>query len=220
MADRDWWKWHQPYDDPRSPLSYRLAAVTSHLRVALDECGAGPIRIISMCAGQGRDLIPVVADHPRRRDVRARLVELDPRNVEYARTTAAGVQDAVIDVRPTDAGTTDAYAGVVPAEVVLACGVFGNISVDDIRRTVFSLPGLCARQGTVIWTRHRRPPDLTPTIRDWFEGAGFEEVAFTALRTTFFGVGAHRFVGEPSPFAAGKRMFTFVGFDELLAKDG
>jgi hypothetical protein len=220
VADRDWWEWHKPYDNPGSPLSYRLAAVTSHLRVALDQFGAGPIRIISMCAGQGRDVISVVADHPSGGDVRARLVELDPRNVDYARRTAAAVPRAVIDVHQADAGTTDAYVGAVPAQVVLACGVFGNITDDDIHRTVLSLPALCARDATVIWTRHRRPPDLTPTIREWFEGAGFEEVAFDAPGTTFFGVGAHRFVGEPKPLEAGERMFTFVGFDQLLAKDG
>ena len=135
-----------------------------------------------MCAGQGRDVIPVVVDHPRGGDVRARLVELDPRNLEYARRTATGGQGAVIDLHRADAGTTDAYVDFVPAEVVLACGVFGNVTVDDIRRTVLSLPALCAGDATVIWTRHRRPPDLTPTIREWFEGAGFEEVAFDHAR--------------------------------------
>ena len=43
----------------------------------------------------------------------------------------------------------------------------------------------------MIWTRHRREPDLTPQIRAWFTGAGFEELAFgspeSAPRT---GVGA------------------------------
>jgi hypothetical protein len=220
VTDRDWWEWHKPYDNPGSPLSYRLATVTSHLRVALDQSGAGPIRIISLCAGQGRDVLSVVADHPRGGDVRARLVELDPRNVEYARRTAVAVPGAVIDVHQADAGTTDAYVGAVPAQVVLACGVFGNITDDDIRRTVLSLPALCDRDATVIWTRHRRPPDLTPTVREWFEDAGFDEVAFDAPGNTFFGVGAHRFVGEPRALEAGTRMFTFVGFDQLLAKDG
>ncbi|GHD35622.1 hypothetical protein GCM10010335_31060 [Streptomyces galbus] len=35
-----------------------------------------------MCAGQGRDLIGVLAGHPRRDDVRARLVELDEKAEE------------------------------------------------------------------------------------------------------------------------------------------
>lgn len=114
----------------------------------------------------------------------------------------------------------DAYAGAVPAAIVLACGIFGNITEQDIRRTVSALPMLCARDATVIWTRHRRPPDLTPTIREWFRETGFSEEAFEAPDGTFFGVGAERFIGSPRPLVPGQRMFTFVGFDDLLDRAG
>ncbi len=173
--------------------------------------------MISMCAGQGRDLTGVLRDHPRRHDVLARLVELDERNVAAARETLAGLDLTAVDVVRADAGVTDAYAGSVPAEVVLACGVFGNITDDDIARTVHALPGLCAPGATVIWTRHRFPPDLTPTIRSWFEAVGFTEVAFDAPGGTFFSVGVHRFAGDPRPLEPGRRMFAFVGFDDLGA---
>jgi hypothetical protein len=43
---------------------------------------------------------------------------------------------------------------------------------------------LCAAGATVIWTRHRRPPDITPRIRAWFTDAGFDEVTFDALDTS------------------------------------
>jgi hypothetical protein len=218
VSQRDWWKWHEPYDDPASPLSQRLTIVQRRLRAALDRCQAGPIRVISMCGGQGRDLLPVLADHPRRRDVHARLVELDPRNIEYAARAAARLTGATIDVRRADAGCTDAYEGAVPAAVVLACGVFGNITDADIHRTVSALPGLCADHGTVIWTRHRRAPDLTPMIRRWFEEVGFAELAFDAPEDTFFGIGTEQLLRAPPGLEVGNRMFTFVGFDELLDK--
>jgi hypothetical protein len=118
-------------------------------------------------------------------------------------------------VARADAGTTDAYLGAVPARIVLVCGVFGNITNDDIWRTVSSLPSLCAPRAAVIWTRHRRPPDLTPDLCDWFEQAGFAEEAFDAPEGTYFAVGAHRLVGDPQPLAPGQRMFTFLGYDNL-----
>jgi hypothetical protein len=99
----------------------------------------------------------------------------------------------------------------VPAHVVMVCGVFGNVSDDDVRATVEELPRLCAPGATVIWTRHRRRPDLTPTIRDWFTQARFEEIAFDSEAGTAFGVGRHRLVGTPLPFRPDRRMFTFVG---------
>lgn len=217
MAPRDWVEWHKPYDEPSSPLSRRLSIVQDHLRTELDRCPAGIIRLISMCAGQGRDVIGVLAGHPRRNDVEARLVELDQRNVELARGAAAGVDLARIDVVQTDAGTTDAYLGAVPAQIILACGVFGNIPDDEISCTVEALPSLCAPRAAVIWTRHQKSPDLTPTIRAWFQKAGFAEEAFDGAEGTSFGVGVHRLVREPGPIEPRRRLFTFVGYDSLMS---
>ena len=215
MPERDWLEWHRPYDEDGTPLRQRLAIVQRRLRDALDECAPGPVRLVSMCAGQGRDVVGTLAGHPRRDDVSALLVELDARNVAVAHE--AIVSAALENVRAVcgDASTTDAYAGAVPAEVVLACGIFGNVSDDDVRRTVDSLPMLCAPGATVIWTRHRKPPDLTVTIREWFRGAGFEEVAFDTTPDTFLSVGTARFAGAPRAFRRGARMFTFVGDGSL-----
>ena len=88
MAQPDWVEWHRDYDDPGSLLSRRLELVQGHLRAELDHAPAGDLRLISLCAGQGRDVIGVLAGHPRRDDVRARLVELDERNVAAARQAA------------------------------------------------------------------------------------------------------------------------------------
>jgi hypothetical protein len=84
MAQRDWHEWHAAYDNPESGLARRLSWVQDQIRAVLDAAPAGPLRAISLCAGQGRDLIGVLADHPRANDVSARLVELDPRNTEVA----------------------------------------------------------------------------------------------------------------------------------------
>jgi hypothetical protein len=70
-----------------------------------------------------------------------------------------------------------------PADLLLLCGIFGSVSDADIERTAAAAPALCAPGATVIWTRHRRPPDLTPRIRGWFTDAAFDEVAFEAMDT-------------------------------------
>jgi hypothetical protein len=210
---RDWAEWHQPYDDPGSLLSGRLRRVQAHLRVLLGRQPPGPVALISLCAGQGRDVIGVLDGHPRRADVTARLVELDPRNVEYARRAAAAAGLGQVEVAEADAGQADAYAGAAPAGIVVACGIFGNISDADIAGTVAALPGLCAPGAGVIWTRHTRAPDLTPAIRGWLAAAGFAEEAFEAPAGTRQGIGRHRLAGPPAPFPAGQRLFTFAGFD-------
>jgi hypothetical protein len=210
VTHQDWVEWHRAYEDPNSLLSRRLELVQGHLRAELDRAPAGDVRLISLCAGQGRDVIGVLAGHRRREDVRARLIEWDARNVAVARQAAETAGLEGVEVVEADAGVTDACLGAVPARIVVACGVFGNISADDIRTTVAALPSLCAPEALVLWTRHRRPPDLTPAIRSWFAEAGFREEAFHISKDAFMSVGAHRLAGEPTALVPGRRLFTFV----------
>jgi len=184
--------------------------VQRHIGAVLHAAAPGPIRVVSLCAGQGNDLIGALDGHPRAADVHARLVELDPRNCDVARSAAP----AGVEVVCGDASDTSSYTGAVPAELVLANGVFGNISADDIVRTIGILRSLCAPGATVIWTRHRRPPDLIPDIRKWFVDAGFREVAFEGPAGFVFGVGVNRLEGDADPFQAGVTMFDFVGSDQ------
>jgi hypothetical protein len=67
----------------------------------------------------------------------------------------------------------------------------------------------------VIWTRHRRPPDRTPLVREAFAAAGFEEVSFEAPPAPYvLAVGWHRRRPSgpaPVPFDPGAVLFEFVG---------
>ncbi|MQY08413.1 class I SAM-dependent methyltransferase family protein [Actinomadura macrotermitis] len=214
-AQRDWAAWHRAYDDPDSALSRRLRAVQERVAAALDTAPPGPLRAVSLCAGQGRDLIGALARHRRRRDVTARLVELDEANVRAARHAARRAGLEGIEVVAGDASVSDAYAGAVPADLVLLCGVLGNITDADIERLISLLPQLCAAGARVVWTRNRRPPDVTPRILGWFAGNGFEQEWVSPPREQSYGVGAHRFRGCPVPLEPGVRLFTFVGYDTL-----
>ena len=120
------------------------------------------------------------------------------------RTTAAQVE-----VRQADAGVSASFSDVLPADVLLLCGIFGNVSERDIRRTVHAAPALCRAGATVIWTRHRRPPDLTPQVRAWLAESGFEEIAFDALETSVLtSVGVSR-LSRPRLGLPGRLCFTF-----------
>jgi hypothetical protein len=204
----DWIAWHEGYT-PGSPLARRLAVVQALLRSALHTAPPGPIRVISLCAGDGRDILGVLSGHPRRADVRARLVELDSDLAQRARQRAAQIS-STIEVVTGDASRTSSFADAVPAAIVLACGIFGNISDGDVHNTIDQLPSLCAPNATVIWTRGTFSPDLTPTIRVWFMEAGFTELDFVAIPDTTAGVGANLLTSPPRAFDPGVRLFTFL----------
>jgi hypothetical protein len=211
-SGRDWHAWHTGYDD-QPALAARLRTVQQRIRDALDASPTGPVRVVSVCAGEARDLLGALDGHPRAPDVRGRLVELDATLAATARARLQAMGLPGIDVMVGDAGNMSAYAGAVPADLVLVCGVFGNITLADLANTVRSLPMLCAPGATVIWTRHRRPPDATPSIRAWCADAGLREVAIDAPDGYVYSVGTFRFEGEPQPFANDGRLFAFVGFD-------
>jgi hypothetical protein len=205
----DWLKWHTPYHDPASPLS-RLAIVQRELRHALPPYLEAPLRVISVCAGQGHDLIGVLQTYPHAEQVRARLVELDDRNIDAAQQRVEALQLTGIEVMHGDAGLLAAYEGIAPADIVLVCGIFGNISDADIFRTIDALPQLCVQGATVIWTRMRRVPDITPLIREYLAAHAFAEIEFIAPDDVLFSVGAHRFMGTPQPLQPDQRMFSFI----------
>ncbi|WP_377273221.1 class I SAM-dependent methyltransferase family protein [Peterkaempfera sp. SMS 1(5)a] len=210
----DWSAWHDQYDLADSWMARRLRTVQVQVDAALSNAPAGELKVISLCAGEGRDLLDVLSGHARRDDVRARLVELDPRNTAAAaeRARRAGLQQ--VEVVTGDAALIDQYQDLAPAELVLVCGVFGNITDADIEHTVAACSQLCTTGGTVIWTRHRAAPDRVPQICAWFEAQGFERRWLSAADAGF-GVGVHRFLGTPQPLRRGTRLFEFVGYDVL-----
>lgn len=204
----DWSQWHDAYARPGSGLADRLDAVRAQIDRRLDDTAPDQVRVISACAGDGRDLLGVLAGRPDADRVTALLVEYD-RELATRASEAAKALPARVDVRQADAAQSDVYAEAVPADLVLLCGIFGNVSDADVRTTVEATPQLCAPGAEVIWTRHRADPDLTPSIRAWFADAGFQEMAFVAPETDQWSVGVHRLVVDPRPLVSGRSWFSF-----------
>ncbi len=142
-----------------------------------------------LCAGEGRDVLPVLAEPGLPRHT-ATLIEIDPRLAERARRTATELGLDGVEVVVADAGTLETYEALPRADVLLVCGVFGNISPDDVRRTVAALPLLVVAGGTVVWTRGTEDMDRTPQIREWFASSGFAEVGFRKTPDRAFAGGA------------------------------
>ena len=206
---RDYVAWHDDYGRLGSRLHLRLVVVRDLLAEALDELPDGPLRVISMCAGQGHDVVTVARRHRRGSDLLGRLVEHHPHNAAVARAAIAAAGLAGLEVIEGDAGSSDAYAGACPANVVLVCGVLGNISDGEIERTLRFLPRLCAPDAWVVWTRGPRPAGIIDKIEGWLVDVGFEPQRLVVPDAPPFGVGAARLVGPTQPFETGVRLFEF-----------
>jgi 2-polyprenyl-3-methyl-5-hydroxy-6-metoxy-1,4-benzoquinol methylase len=209
----DWLAWHEEYDDPASPLSQRRDAVRARLARVLD-AGDRPVRLLSLCAGEGLDTIPVVAASAR--DVEVCLVELDGVLADRARRTAqeAGVR---VNVREGDAGDPATYADRLPVDVLLLVGVLGNVTDGDVVRTVRAAASMVTPGGMVIWTRSslvRSPAthevaDPAAWVLSVFEDAGFVTDDYVVPTEGAWRLGVSRLdrsSGEPIP----PHLFTFI----------
>ncbi|MGI8459394.1 MAG: SAM-dependent methyltransferase [Propionibacteriaceae bacterium] len=207
---RDYEEWHRAYDVPGSDLTWRLRLVQDYLRTALDE-RSGPLRVLSVCSGDGRDLVEVLADRGDAERVTATLLELHPTIAQHARDRAENVGLTGIEVRTVDAGDTDSYRDALPADVVLLVGIFGNITDADVQATIMAAPSLCAPGATLLWSRGRHENDRNDLVRGWFAEAGFVELDYaTREEGSRPALGAMRYDGEPVPCEPGRRLFTFV----------
>jgi hypothetical protein len=217
LTVRDYLAWHDDYDNPSSGLPWRLSKVRAYLRSEFDE-RPGPLRVLSMCAGDGRDVLGVLGETVERAGgsrVDVTLVELHPQLAATARQRGEALGDRIghFDVRAVDAGNTDAYAGAVPADVFVMVGVFGNITDADIERTVDAIPMLCADGALVLWSRGLVNHPDNDAIRARLAATGCTEIDYAQLPSDDGGatsVGAVRFTGTPQPLPAGQHLFTFV----------
>jgi len=105
-----------------------------------------------------------------------------PDIAERARRAAdqAGLR---LEVRTVDAGRSHAYADLVPADLVLLVGIFGNIGDRDLRGTIAASPQLCGPGATVVWSRGRGG-SLTARndeVRAAFRVAGFTELDYRTM---------------------------------------
>ena len=206
---RDWHEWHQGYADPSSSLARRLAVVRRRIDEALTIVPGTPIRVLSLCAGDGRDLLPILATTTQPVETVV-LVEKDPTLADAARRSAGELKLSHVTVITGDAGNPIHAISAAPVDLLLLCGIFGNISEPDIRTTIAATGGLLRTGGRVIWTRGSTTPDLRPAIRKWFTEAGLRELSFDSEPTGFgVGVGVQSNASDaPPPLPA--RLFSFI----------
>jgi SAM-dependent methyltransferase len=209
MQIGDWTAWHDEYEDPDSELTARMRAVRSHVAAIVDQCPAGPVTVVSICGGQGRELIGALETHKRRADIRGRLIELDTGNATFARAWAQKAQLDQLDIVNGDASVADSYSGLPPADLVVVSGLFGHLDDADQMRTINFLRQLCRNGGRAVWTFYR-DERRTEKLRDFFREQMFEEEAFDVLSGKYqFTIARSRYTGTPERFVPHANIFSF-----------
>jgi hypothetical protein len=205
-----WSSWHEEYEKEGSELHLRKSGVQENVVAIVDQCPAGPVTIVSVCGGQCREVIGALENHPRRADIRGRLVELDPDNAAFASEWAKRVGLADLEVFNGDASVTASYKGLPPVDIVVISGVFGHIDDADRVRLIGFVRQLLRKGGYVVWTSHSLGGGKVEKIREHFRNFDFNEDAHATLAGKFgFTVTRSRYLGEPAPFEPDATLFSF-----------
>jgi hypothetical protein len=206
-----WTNWpERAYSQRR--YQQRLAAVQEHLAKRLDVAPVGPVRIISICAGDGRDLLGVLEMHRRRNDVTAWLVEQSLQSVSAsaARARALGLDSAVRFLH-ADATGYKTYHGIAPADIVLLCGVWGHVPVHDRASVIRALTCFCKPGGAVIWSRAVAKGMIRlQQIQALFAGPSWEQISLTFTPDETWAVATHRFCGPAVDLPKEGQIFHFA----------
>ena len=169
----DWNQWHRSYDDPATSLARRLVVVQRRLVESIVALNPGPQRIVSLCAGDGRDLLPILSapawSHRRRCSSSSSIPELA--NAARRAAMAAGLY--TVRVVEGDAADTSLLSDHRPIDLLLLCGIFGNVSELDIRTTIGAAAALVREGGHVNGQRGDGDPDLRPQVRRSFRSAAW-----------------------------------------------
>jgi hypothetical protein len=169
---------------------------------------------VSVCAGDGRDLLGTLKNHPRAKDVSARLVEINSDLVKSGRATIESLGlTKQIEFINDDATIATNYLGAIPADIVIVCGVFGNLADEaELNRLLDNLSFLSKPGAFVIWTRgHSNDIPHSDNVRKILRASRFEEVSFKLTATGDMGVGLHRYLGENLPQPKEQQLFVFSG---------
>jgi hypothetical protein len=208
------WKLRRSYPDyHKKRFQQRLLAVQEHLAECIDLAPRGRVRVISMCAGDGRDVIGVLGSHPRQKDVSAWLVESNRQTVaDGARQTLSAGLENTVKFLNEDGTVYATYKKIVPADVVLLCGVWGHVPTNERAQLVRAMACLCKPGSAVIWTRGVSK-DMTRLheIESLFDSSSWEQVRLSITSDKKWAVATHRFRGPPLELPESGQIFHFCG---------
>jgi hypothetical protein len=212
----DWAKWHDLYE-VSTPLKERLIAVREQIAAAASKVTGKSWHLVSICAGDGRDVIGTFAADERQ-DVHATLIEANPALVTRGQAAVDQLGLARrITFRCADATQSSTYVDLRPAQIIVLSGVFGNLKERDVQRLIAALPSLCDRDASVIWTRNLFDDgeQATQIIRQCFVAADFTEEVLVRTPLGLFAVGTHAFRGVRRPLPVNTTLFEFTGLASI-----
>jgi ubiquinone/menaquinone biosynthesis C-methylase UbiE len=195
----------------RPHMRERLRIVQEQLAECLDQAPRGPLQILSICAGDGRDVIGVLQSHRRQKDVEAYLVELNGQSVtEGIKQMEASGLENVVNFINADATDYSTYKNLAPCDIVLLCGVLGHVPANGLAKLIHALASFCKPGGKIIWTRKiSKGEHLLKQVQSQFDDNLWSPVRQDSTFNKKWVVCTYRYRGPALEIPRNGRIFTF-----------
>ena len=146
-----WNDWHSIYDDKES-APYKRSIITQELVNNYLNIHKKNIIILSICSGQARDILPAIAGREDKDRITTYLLDIDKDCLEYAQEYARIHDIPNVHTINKDASLKESYDDIPKADLIVICGLFGHLSLEDITTTVSFLAYISDNDAHVIWS--------------------------------------------------------------------
>ena len=191
--------WHLNHNDMNSTPYKRNKDEQNLIKTCLNSI-KNNVNIISICSGQARDILPILAGKKDNNKINTYLIDTDLECLEYADNYAKENKIPNVHLINKNAGLRETYNDIPQADIIIICGVFGHLSLLDIKSTISFIKHLLNENGFVIWSRHKFDNDISEDIKNIFKELNFNELAFVSPEDEPYTLGLHVVDGKTDIF--------------------
>jgi 2-polyprenyl-3-methyl-5-hydroxy-6-metoxy-1,4-benzoquinol methylase len=204
-----WYDWHiEKHSDPNSYTSQRMTDIGLVIEEYLKDT-VHRSNIVSVCAGQGLDLIPILRQYPNSAD--AYLIDIEQQNIDHINKISTGLEG--IHTYAADATVSNTYINnkIPRANLLLVCGVFAHLTSEDQSIFIQNMRSLLKPGGYVIWTRI---DEYLNDIHEKFENNGYKKIDLSHINLSTGSVGMSRLKESIKTLHPDKQIFNFLDLRE------
>jgi len=173
-----WTEWHEEaYNDINSLPYQRTEIVKDLINKYLSEIDKN-IVVISIGAGQSRDILPVLIGRKDNDRITTYLIDTDIECLNYAKNYAKDNNIINVHIVDMDGSLVKNYKDIPKADLIIFCGMMTQKNTDEVKNLANNIKLICNEDAQIIWSRHGYDGDYSTPFRNVFNENSYKELDF------------------------------------------
>lgn len=173
-----WTEWHENAYNNTNSLAYQRTEIVKNLiNKYLYEINKNVV-IVSIGAGQGRDILSVLKERKDNNRIFTYLIDTDMECLDYAKNYAEKNNIINVNVVNIDGSLTENYKDIPKADLIIFCGMMNQKNTEEVKSLANNMKFLCNEDAQIIWSRHGYDEDYSTSFRNVFNENFYKELDF------------------------------------------